>query len=236
MIRMKLCLILICTAWLHTEAKSRHRVIGVTLCSDTDGEVMYGSNGDEMYHVDFSTGKGVFTLPPFSDPLSYPRAYERSVVGMDICKDRLKSYTGGHSKPEPRDAPQSSIYSEDDAELDSKNTLICHITGFYPPHVEVTWTRNNVNVTDGVSLSRYYPNDDGTFSLFSHLSLIPKLGDVYSCSVEHTALDRPLPRTWEVDVELPGVGASVFCGVGLAGGLLGVAVGTFFLIKGNNCN
>jgi len=40
----------------------------------------------------------------------------------------------------------------------------------------------------------------------------------------------------EVDVALPSVGPDVFCGVGLTLGLLGVAVGTFFLIKGNNCN
>ncbi len=40
----------------------------------------------------------------------------------------------------------------------------------------------------------------------------------------------------EVDVAVPGVGPAVFCGVGLSLGLLGVAAGTFFLIKGNNCN
>ncbi|XP_066500562.1 H-2 class II histocompatibility antigen, A-Q alpha chain-like [Hoplias malabaricus] len=137
---------------------------------------------------------------------------------------------------EAKVAPQSSIYSKEDVELGSKNTLICYITGFYPPHVEVSWTRNNVNVTDEASLSRYYPNTDDTFKLISTLSFTPEEGDIYSCSVQHTALDRALTKTWDVQVSLPGVGASVFCGVGLAGGLLGVAVGTFFLIKGNNCN
>ncbi|MGH0173800.1 UNVERIFIED_CONTAM: hypothetical protein FKN15_070379 [Acipenser sinensis] len=32
------------------------------------------------------------------------------------------------------------------------------------------------------------------------------------------------------------VGETAFCAVGLTLGLLGVAVGTFFLIKGNKCN
>ena len=34
----------------------------------------------------------------------------------------------------------------------------------------------------------------------------------------------------------PGVGPAVFCGLGLTVGLLGVAAGTFFLIKGNECS
>ncbi|KAL7827141.1 hypothetical protein SRHO_G00328590 [Serrasalmus rhombeus] len=132
------------------------------------------------------------------------------------------------------DAPQSSLYSKDDVQLGSKNTLVCYITGFYPPHVGVSWTRNNSNVTDRVSLSRYYLNDDETYNLVSTLSFTPEQGDIYTCTVGHTALDRPLTKTWDVQVALPGVGPTVFCGVGLAAGLLGVAVGTFFLIKGNN--
>lgn len=38
-----------------------------------------------------------------------------------------------------------------------------------------------------------------------------------------------------VKVKQPGVGPAVFCGLGLTFGLLGVAAGTFFLIKGNEC-
>lgn len=38
-----------------------------------------------------------------------------------------------------------------------------------------------------------------------------------------------------VEVKQPGVGPAVFCGLGLTLGLLGVAAGTFFLIKGNEC-
>ncbi|XP_066515548.1 H-2 class II histocompatibility antigen, A-Q alpha chain-like [Hoplias malabaricus] len=234
---MKLCLILVCAALLSAEAKVMHRGIGLTLCSEAVREVVYGIDGDEVYHIDFNKMKGVKTLPEFGDDYIYPGDYEGSVQNMEICKSHL-DYWVKHDRTsrETMDAPQSSIYSKEDVELDSKNTLICHITGFYPPHIQVSWTRNNMNVTDGVSLGSYYPNTDGTFNLISTLSFTPEEGDIYSCSVQHTALDRPLTRIWDVQGSLPGVGASVFCGVGLAGGLLGVAVGTFFLIKGNNCN
>ncbi|XP_066499272.1 H-2 class II histocompatibility antigen, A-Q alpha chain-like [Hoplias malabaricus] len=233
---MKLCLILVCAALLPAEAKVMHRGIGLFLCSETDREVVYGIDGGEVYHIDFNSMKGVKTLPAFGDDYIFPGDYEGSISNMEICKLNLDYWVKHDTDIEETvDAPQSSIYSKDDVELGSKNTLICHITGFYPPHVEVTWTRNNVNVTDGVSLGSYYPNpEDGTFNLISTLSFTPEEGDIYSCSVQHTALDRALTKTWDVQVSLPGVGASVFCGVGLAGGLLGVAVGTFFLIKGSN--
>ncbi|XP_037391895.1 H-2 class II histocompatibility antigen, A-Q alpha chain-like [Pygocentrus nattereri] len=156
---------------------------------------------------------------------------------QDLCSSRTRKQAGKNpGQLLLPDAPQSSLYSKDDVQLGSKNTLVCYITGFYPPHVGVSWTRNNSNVMDRASLSRYYLNDDETYNLVSTLSFTPEQGDIYTCTVGHTALDRPLTKTWDVQVALPGVGPTVFCGVGLAAGLLGVAAGTFFLIKGNNCN
>ncbi len=40
----------------------------------------------------------------------------------------------------------------------------------------------------------------------------------------------------DVEVAIPSVGPAVFCGVGLTLGLLGVAMGTFFIVKGNKCS
>ncbi|KAI4880983.1 hypothetical protein NFI96_013664 [Prochilodus magdalenae] len=235
---MKLCLILLSAALLHTQAKVYHADIGMTLCSDTDKEDIYGLDGEEKWHADFSQGKGVITNPEFADHFTYEEgAYDTAVSNLALCKHNLEAVIKSSAfPPEPKIAPRTSVYSEDDVQLGSKNTLICYITGFYPPHVSVSWTRNNVNITDPDTLSRYYPISDGTFKLISRLSFTPEQGDIYTCTVEHTALSRPLTKTWDVQVALPGVGPSVYCGVGLAAGLLGVAVGTFFLVKGNNCN
>ncbi|KAL6456311.1 hypothetical protein MHYP_G00348540 [Metynnis hypsauchen] len=227
LIKMKLCLILICAVLRYTEAKYVHKDIALYLCSETEKEKIHGLDGEEMWHADFIQGKGVMTMPQFADPVSFSEgAYENAVSQTDNCKRNLEVCI--------RDAPQSSIFSKDDVELGSKNTLICYITGFYPPHVGVSWTRNNVNVTDEASFSRYYINSDRTYKLVSHLSFTPEIGDIYTCTVEHTALDRPLTKTWDVQVALPSVGPSVLCGLGVVAGLLGVAVGTFFLIKGKN--
>ncbi|KAL7884021.1 hypothetical protein AOLI_G00067910 [Acnodon oligacanthus] len=233
---MKPCLVLVCAVLLSTEAKTVHRDILVELCSDTEKEAIYGLDGEEMWHADFSQGTGVMTLPDFADPFTYEEGtYENSVNNLEICKENLATSIKANDNPaEARDAPQTSIYSKDDVELGSNNTLICFITGFYPPHIGVWWTKNNANATDGVTFSRFYPLSDGSFNLVSRLRIIPEKGDVYTCTVEHVALDRHLTKTWDVQVALPNVGPTVFCGVGLGLGLIGVIVGIVFLMKGRN--
>uniref|UniRef100_A0A8C6LMQ6 Si:busm1-194e12.8 n=1 Tax=Nothobranchius furzeri TaxID=105023 RepID=A0A8C6LMQ6_NOTFU len=140
----------------------------------------------------------------------------------------------------PSPDPPSSliIYPRDDVEPGQENVLLCQTSGFYPAPVNLSWTKNNREVTEGTSINVPYPNKDGSFTQISRLVFIPKLGDIYSCTVEHVALEEPLTRTWDVqeDDPQPGIGPAVFCAVGLIIGLFGVAIGTFFLIKGNECS
>jgi len=89
------------------------------------------------------------------------------------------------------------MYSEDDVVQDVANTLICHVTGFFPPPVNVSWTKNNQIVSEGMSLSQYRLNSDGTFNIFSTLKFTPKEGDIYSCTVNHRSIPgQPQTKTW----------------------------------------
>ncbi|XDV48672.1 hypothetical protein PO909_018056 [Leuciscus waleckii] len=197
-----------------------------------------GFDGEELYHSDFIRKEGVVTLPAFADPIGYAGAYEYGLGLMETCKQNLATDIKVY-KPsvEQLDIPDTSIYSKDDVVQDVANTLICHVTGFFPPPVNVSWTKNNQIVTEDTSISQYRRNKDGTFNFFSTLKFTPEEGDIYSCTVNHKSIPgQPQTKTWEVDVAFPSVGPAVFCGVGLTLGLLGVAAGTFFLIKGNNCN
>ncbi|XP_066499271.1 H-2 class II histocompatibility antigen, A-U alpha chain-like [Hoplias malabaricus] len=231
---MKLGLILVCAALLPTlptVTSILHSDIYLTLCSDTDEEVIIGLDGEEKWHADFSQNIGMLTLPMFAVPVDYvDGTYDTSVFNIENCKQCLTVLTPAVT--EPADAPQSSIYTKENVELGSNNTLICYITGFYPPHIKVTWTKNNVIVTDVANFSNFYPIADGTYKLVSTLSFIPEKGDVYTCSVNHTALDRPLIKVFDVQVALPRIGPAVFCGVGLGVGLIGVIIGIVLLIKG----
>jgi len=99
------------------------------------------------------------------------------------------------------DKPQTSIYTKNDVQLNVENVLICHVTGFFPPPVRVSWTKNN-EVFKEDSLSQNRANDDGTYNIFSSLKFTPVEGDIYSCTVNHTSLEEPQTKTW---------GECVFC-------------------------
>ncbi|XP_016392169.1 H-2 class II histocompatibility antigen, A-U alpha chain-like [Sinocyclocheilus rhinocerous] len=228
--------ILTLTAFLSADAQLEHKDFSITGCSETEKESMTGSDGEEAWHADFNQKTGVVTLPDFADPMSFPGYYEESVAKQEVCKQNLavliKAY---ESPPEEMDPPETFIYPRNDVQLAVENTLICHVTGFFPPPVSVSWAKNNVIVTEDVSLSQYRPRSDGSFHVFSSLKITPEDGDVYSCTVNHRALQgQPQTRIWSVPeaaAVLPSLGPALFCGVGLTLGLLGVATGLFFLIK-----
>uniref|UniRef100_A0A3B4GDN6 HLA class II histocompatibility antigen, DR alpha chain-like n=1 Tax=Pundamilia nyererei TaxID=303518 RepID=A0A3B4GDN6_9CICH len=206
--------------------------IGILGCSDSDGEMMYGLDGEELAYADFNKKEMIYPLPRFIDPISYVEGtYEQAVGDQQVCKTNLQTARKVMKDyPPEQDAPSGvMIYTRDEVEFGEKNTLICHVTGFYPAPVNVSWTKNGQKVTEGSSINVPYPNKDGTFTQISRLQFTPQLGDIYSCAVQHLALTKPATKIY-------GVGPAAFCGVGLTVGLLGVAAGTFFLIKGNECS
>ncbi|XP_005753412.1 H-2 class II histocompatibility antigen, A-U alpha chain-like isoform X1 [Pundamilia nyererei] len=234
-------LLLFLSCVLCVSADGLHGDVHINGCSDFDAEDMYGLDGEEVAYADFNNHTEVYMLPPFADPMAYPGAYKQAVTELKVCRHNLKAL-GAVMKDYPSNnhAPSAvMIYTRDEVELGEENTLICHVTGFYPAPVNVSWTKNGQKVTEGSSTNVPYPNKDGPFTQISRLQFTAQLGDIYSCTVQHLALTEPLTKIYKVEASArsdPGVGPSVFCGVGLTLGLVGVAVGTFLLIKGNECS
>nr|XP_046236732.1 RLA class II histocompatibility antigen, DP alpha-1 chain-like [Scatophagus argus] len=235
---MKMMVVLVLSCVLCVSADSQHEDLAIGGCSASDGEEMTSVDGEEKWYADFINKRGVEPQPSFIDHVSCPGCYEQAVANQQICRDNLqKALRALKNPPVELDPPSSPIvYTRDDVEVGQKNVLICHVTGFYPAPVNVSWTKNGVQVTEGTSINVPFPNKDGSFRQTSRLEFVPQQGDMYSCTVRHRALDQPLTRIWDVEVKQPGVGPAVFCGLGLTVGLLGVAAGTFFLIKGNECS
>uniref|UniRef100_A0A3Q0SDZ6 Ig-like domain-containing protein n=1 Tax=Amphilophus citrinellus TaxID=61819 RepID=A0A3Q0SDZ6_AMPCI len=233
-------LLLFLSCVLGVSADVLHEDIYISGCSDSDGEDMLGLEGEELYYADFNKQTEVYPQPPFVDPMNCPTCYDTAVATQQTCKQNLKNVGNGMKDyPPERDAPSGvMIYTRNEVEPGVQNTLICHVTGFYPAPVNVSWTKNGEKVTEGTSINVPYPNKDGSFKQTSRLQFIPQLGDIYSCAVQHLSLKQPLTKIYDVEASqsAPGVGPAVFCGVGLTVGLLGVAAGTFFLIKGNECS
>ncbi|KAK2898772.1 hypothetical protein Q8A67_010190 [Cirrhinus molitorella] len=229
---LKITLIGVCVVYIN--AQNYHEFGVIEACGDSGQDFIVRFDDEHMAHVDFKEQKEIITLPDFIGQIELPSIYEDAKKGVSICRTILDIFKEVYaSSSEPLEPPWSSVYPKSDPQLNVKNTLICHVTGFFPPPVRVLWTKNNVNVTDESTLSRFYPNKDGTMNVFSRMNFIPVKGDIYSCSVEHKALQQPLTRTWDVEIKDPNIGPSVFRGVGLALGLLGLTTGVFFIAKGN---
>ncbi|KAM8734292.1 H-2 class II histocompatibility antigen, A-U alpha chain-like [Acanthopagrus schlegelii] len=201
-------------------------------------EVQFEFDAEEILYMDFLRNEIVYTVPRFLDPDP-----SEILFGMSTLRDAHENKglclsltaIAAHEKknlPEEIDAPESILYSAEKVRLGVENTLICFVNHFYPPDIRVSWTKNGHPVSEGLSLSRYFPNKDQTFHQFSTLTFTPREEDVYSCTVEHLALARPLTRIWDHEFTHPSPLPDIVCGVGLTLGLLGFIVGVFFIAKG----
>ncbi|XP_043973169.1 H-2 class II histocompatibility antigen, A-U alpha chain-like [Gambusia affinis] len=200
--------------------------------------VQFEFDGEEMLYVDFQTDEIVYTVPTFIDPDP-----DQVLVGMsilrdahdnkEVCSEILDVLKYKEKSPQKEDAPDTMIFSSREVELEVENSLICFVNNFYPPSINVSWTKNGLPISEGVSLSRYHPNNDQTFRQFSTLTFIPSEGDIYSCTVEHPALETPTTRIWEAEIikKDESLWPDIYCGFGLGVGLLGVTVGVFFIVK-----
>nr|QER90670.1 MHC class II alpha antigen [Acipenser dabryanus] len=242
---MKSCVFLatlLLTVWTAVQAETVTHLARHLIACQTNGTLSEDDtelDDDELFHIDFDKKEAVPRLPDFAKYwVPPPDAPARAEANRQICIQSVVVAAKCHEyPPEKLVPPHVTLFHLNDLELGKPNTLICFIDGFHPAAIKVSWTKNTLPVTEGVTLTQYYSNKDFTLQMFSYLSFTPELGDVYSCQVQHSALSETLTTFWEPDVQTESdVGKTVYCAVGLTLGLLGVAVGTFFLIKGNKCN
>uniref|UniRef100_A0A8C6SHP8 Ig-like domain-containing protein n=1 Tax=Neogobius melanostomus TaxID=47308 RepID=A0A8C6SHP8_9GOBI len=185
-------------------------------CSDSDKEDMYGLTGEVMYYADFDKKKE-----------SVRHVMDRLWVNNGICKANLQTVREA-MKDIPLEPPWAPLLYPRDHLLPSKpNTLVCQASGFYPAPVNFTWTRDRLIISSSSCprpfLRATAPSPSSPPSSYSSLRSGQVLHYMYIITV--TA----------VQFQKPSLAPSVFCAVGLTLGLVGVAVGTFFLVKGNEC-
>ncbi|XP_035517721.1 H-2 class II histocompatibility antigen, A-U alpha chain-like [Morone saxatilis] len=193
---------------------------------------------DEVAYADFNKGEMVLAMPHLPESLAAfkKRAYAIAKTSLHHCQSVLsKAKKADPGAPMRQAAPDSFVYSRYEGEDGVVNTLFCLANHFYPPTINFTWTKNGVEVTEGVSNLRYRHNSDGTFHRISTMSFVPREGDVYSCSVEHQASLRPLSSSWELNKRKSGLSpAAGFFIVSLVLCLTGIGTGAFLFIKQPN--
>ncbi|XP_056257909.1 H-2 class II histocompatibility antigen, A-Q alpha chain-like isoform X3 [Seriola aureovittata] len=198
-----------------------------------DNHISVTLDGDKVYYVDFKKGEVIWDsrVPTF---LHVPWAYKYAIHYQFACKSDLQRWKPDESAAtKTKEAPEILIYPRDEVIKEKENILVCFINHFFPPLINIKWTKNDIEVAVEYPVIKCLANHDGTFYVFSYLNFVPQEGDIYSCTVEHESLERPQTMFWEVDTDEISIGPAVFCGLGVSLGLLGFAAGAFFFVKGN---
>ncbi len=83
----------------------------------------------------------------------------------------------------------------------SSSPVTCHVTGFYPSGITITWLKNGQDHDEDVDLGELLPNEDGTFQKTSTLYIRPDewKKNQFDCVVEHQGQTiRKIPREYEI--------------------------------------
>ncbi|XP_041069328.1 H-2 class II histocompatibility antigen, E-S beta chain-like isoform X1 [Carcharodon carcharias] len=104
--------------------------------------------------------------------------------------------------------------------------LSCHITGFYPPEIEVTWLKNGAEIPNGVVNTVLLSDGDWTYQVLDLLQYHPVSGDKYTCHVNHISLSEPSSTDWEVQSTPESEKLKIIVGA------LGFGIGLIILLAG----
>ncbi|XP_041862945.1 H-2 class II histocompatibility antigen, A-U alpha chain-like isoform X2 [Melanotaenia boesemani] len=215
-----------------------HKLCHIYGCFDSsDAQLSVTVDDDEVYYADFKNDDLVWESKiPTAVRWAYEWTYRYEVEYRSMCKALVKSWKVYKSLTKTKKPPETILYPRDEVIKDEDNTLVCFSNNFFPPQINIRWTKNNKQVAEEDPFIKTISNPDGTFYVFSYLNFVPKQGDIYSCTVEHETLKEPQTRFWEFKMEEKiNRGPLIFFGIGISLGILGVAAGTFFYVKGNQC-
>ncbi|XP_068922079.1 DLA class II histocompatibility antigen, DR-1 beta chain-like [Petaurus breviceps papuanus] len=101
-----------------------------------------------------------------------------------------------------RGEPEVIVCPSKMAPLGHHSLLVCSVTGFYPGDIEVRWILNGEEEMAGVVSTGLISNGDWTYQILVMLEMTPRHGDVYTCQVEHSSLQKPVILDWN-ELELP---------------------------------
>lgn len=107
--------------------------------------------------------------------------------------------------------------------------LTCHVWGFYPANVAVSWLLNGAPLNPPTSSPiPVLANGDWTYQTHVSLLATPRPDDTYTCYVQHPSLPQPRQEEWRRGLS-PGLAGKVIA----AGVVLGL--GLVLLIAGLVC-
>ncbi|XP_074875114.1 HLA class II histocompatibility antigen, DM beta chain-like [Buteo buteo] len=149
---------------------------------------------------------------------------QRAEARRRACRDLVPRFWS--STALRRTPPQIRIVSVPLPNTPDAVLLTCRVWGFYPAEVTVLWRHNGDVVATGDN-AKLLPNGDWTYQTQVTLTVTAKVGDTFTCAVQHASLDRPLCEDWGPGLS-PGLMVKVVAAaVVMTVGLVVFAAGTF---------
>ncbi|RXN20802.1 major histocompatibility complex class I-related protein [Labeo rohita] len=147
----------------------------------------HGYNGDDFISLNVeysmylaSVWRGVRTMIKWNDDKGQLELLKQ-YYGHE-CVDWLKYFLTLRKADLERRAPEVSVFQRN-----SSSPVVCHVTGFYPSEITITWLRNEEEHDEDVEIGDLLPNEDGTFQKTSTLNVTSEewKKNEYFCLVEH---------------------------------------------------
>ncbi|KAK1155290.1 BOLA class I histocompatibility antigen, alpha chain BL3-7-like [Acipenser oxyrinchus oxyrinchus] len=113
------------------------------------------------------------------------------------CVDWLKNYIQ-YGRVKRKVPPEVRLFQKK-AVQPAGSEVTCHVTGFYPREVEVTWLRDGQGpLEEGVRSGEVLPNMDGTYQVRKTLTVSPEEQERhrYTCQVDHASLGEKIEKEW----------------------------------------
>ncbi|KAK6470104.1 class I histocompatibility antigen [Huso huso] len=147
----------------------------------------------------------------------------------ETCIEWLQKYVQYGRETLERRVPPAVTLLQMKARGSADTEVLCHVTGFFPRAVEVTWVRDGRDhLEEGVQSGEVLPNHDGTYQLRKILTVSPEeqRRHGYSCQVDHVDLDQKIVKEWDPNSGPPiGIIAGVIVGIlALASVIIGVVI------------
>ncbi|TSO88096.1 Beta-2-microglobulin [Bagarius yarrelli] len=107
------------------------------------------------------------------------------LVGISACAFAIES------------PPKIQIYSRNPGVYGKENTLICHVSEFHPPDIEIKLMKNGQEIT-GAEQTDLSFEKGWKFHLTRSVSFNPVKEDTYTCFVRHMTNIKTI--TWDPDM------------------------------------
>ncbi|XP_058864979.1 class I histocompatibility antigen, F10 alpha chain-like [Acipenser ruthenus] len=116
------------------------------------------------------------------------------------CIEWLQKYVQYGRETLERRVPPAVTLLQRKARGSADTEVLCHVTGFFPRAVEVTWVRDGRDhLEEGVQSGEVLPNQDGTYQLRKILTVSPEeqRRHIYSCQVDHVSFTEKQNYIWD---------------------------------------